>query len=247
MSFTKDKFESLAKNNRIKKVIFAIREYLNNKKEFSYPENLLSWLNEYEKYDYDIPSSNNQWEELLKILLDELYKLDPYLEECPYDDSHLTPCQGMILPIKIILDNIRSPYNVGSIFRNAEAFGVEEIILCGITPTPIENPKINRTARNVNVGFSYNYDIKKSIMNLKSSGHTIYSLEKTSNSREITAVDFKKPLAVILGNEEFGISKEVLVISDEIIHINMLGKKNSLNVATASGIALYEIAKYNTK
>ena len=244
MSFTKDKFENLPKHNRIKKVIFSIREYLDNKKELSYPENLLSWLNDYEKYNFDAPSSKDQWEELLNILLNELYKLDPFLEESPYDHSWE---QSLIMPIKVVLDNIRSPYNVGSIFRNADAFGVEEIILCGITPTPIENPKTNRTARDVNVKFSCNYDIKKSIMNLKSGGYTIYSLEKTSGSKEIGQVDFKKPLAVILGNEEFGISKEVLEISDEIIHINMLGKKNSLNVSTASGIALYEIIRHIIK
>jgi tRNA G18 (ribose-2'-O)-methylase SpoU len=239
MSFTEDKFIILDRSNRIKKVIYAIMEYLEGKKKLGYLKELFVWLNKYEKYNLNFPVNKNQWEEILNVLKDLLYKENPYTERIPYDDKTRT---RKILPIIVLLNDIRSPFNVGSILRNSEAFGVEKVILCGITPDPVKNKKVFKTFKNVNINYEYYENSKEVITSLKSNNYKIYVLDKTSNSNDINITKIEAPLVLILGNEEFGVSKDLLEISDEIFHINMLGIKKSLNVSVACGIALYKIA-----
>lgn len=238
LSFTEEKFILLDKSRRLKKIIYTVLEHLNGKKNFNYLKDLIKWLNKYENYDFNVPEDKNEWDKILIELKALLYKENIYIEKSPFDDKNIN---RKILPFSLILEDIRSPFNVGSILRNAEAFGVEKIFLCGITPNPELNKKVLKTSRDVDIKNEYIQDGKDIVLFLKKNKYKIYALEKTSNSKNINNVNFTKPLALILGNEEFGISKDLLDISDEIVHINMLGSKNSLNVSVASGIALFKI------
>lgn len=239
MSFTEEKFILLDKSRKLKKVIYSALEYLNGKKNINYPKDLLNWLNKYEGCNFKIPEEKKEWKKILIELKDLLYKENNYIEKSPFDDKNIN---RKILPFILILDDIRSPFNVGSIFRNAEAFGIEKIFLCGITPKPELNKKVLKTSRDVDIKSEYIQDAKEVVSFFKKNDYKIFALEKTSNSKNINNMIFSIPLALILGNEEFGISKELLDFSDEIIHINMLGTKNSLNVSVAAGIALFKIA-----
>lgn len=148
----------------------------------------------------------------------------------------------------LILDNIRSVFNVGSIFRTAECAGVSRIYLVGVTPDPIdrfgrERKDLAKVALGAEkkVRWEHEKDIETLIKKLKKDGYQIVALEQAENS-----VDYKKfkpelPTALILGEEVNGISKDVLDICDKIIEIPMMGEKESLNVSVATGVALFRI------
>lgn len=142
--------------------------------------------------------------------------------------------------------NIRSAYNVGSIFRTADAIGVNKIYLCGYTPAP-PNQKITKVALGTEktMPFESAKSAVRLIKKLKSDGIKIIVLE--NNLKEgINYLKFKPkfPLALVLGNEVEGISQKILQLADKIIYLPMAGKKESLNVSVAFGIASYEIKKY---
>lgn len=152
-------------------------------------------------------------------------------------------------PLYLILDNLRSSFNVGSIFRTAECFGVKEILLCGYTATP-DNDKVQKTAMGTTefVDWQHFGKTEESIGFLKSKGVTIFALETTSNAKNISEVTFTKPSALILGNEALGISKEILELVDEVVSIPLAGWKNSLNVGVTAAITCYEVLKqWNVK
>ncbi len=146
--------------------------------------------------------------------------------------------------IIVVLDNIRSSYNVGSIFRTADAAGVNKIYLCGITPCP-PSPKISKVA----LGAEKYIDWEKVSLTwrllekLKQSGYFIIALEQGSRSRNIFQVkSFRKnKIALVLGPEVKGLSSKILKRTDLQWEIPMQGKKESLNVAVAFGIAIYQI------
>lgn len=154
--------------------------------------------------------------------------------------------------IYLILDNIRSRENVGSIFRTADAAGVSKIYLCGITPTPsVRNPKfqiqnqdkIAKTALGAEtwVPWEYYKDTWRLLKHLNK-GHVItIALEQTKNSQNIFKFRPKFPLALVLGNEVRGVSPKILKYCDKKIYIPMHGKKESLNVSVAAGVALYSL------
>lgn len=150
------------------------------------------------------------------------------------------------IPLVVVLDNIRSMHNVGATFRTADAFLVQKIILCGITPQP-PHREIHKAALGAteSVDWSYENDINTTINDLKSQGFEVVGIEQTTNSTMIT--DFKientKKYAVILGNEVEGISDEALQNIDSFIEIPQLGTKHSLNVSVCGGIVMWEFAK----
>lgn len=150
------------------------------------------------------------------------------------------------IPLVVVLDNIRSMHNVGATFRTADAFLVQEIILCGITPQP-PHREIHKAALGAteSVDWSHEPDINTAIYQLKSKGFEIIGIEQTTNSRMITdfSVDPSKKYAVILGNEVEGISDEALNHIDSFIEIPQLGTKHSLNVSVCGGIVMWEFAK----
>ncbi|PQA96606.1 SpoU rRNA Methylase family protein [Chryseobacterium piscicola] len=150
------------------------------------------------------------------------------------------------IPLVVVLDNIRSMHNVGATFRTADAFLVQKIILCGITPQP-PHREIHKAALGAteSVDWSYEEDINVTIIDLKSKGFELVGIEQTTNSQMITdfKIDSTKKYAVILGNEVEGISDEALQNIDSFIEIPQLGTKHSLNVSVCGGIVMWEFAK----
>jgi tRNA G18 (ribose-2'-O)-methylase SpoU len=139
----------------------------------------------------------------------------------------------------VILHNIRSVYNVGSIFRTADALGVDKIILSGYTPDPENNPKISKTALGAerSVEWEKHCNTTTAIKKIRKKGFRIVALEQTKKSHNVIRYKPGFPLALLLGNEVSGLSKTMLSKVDEIIEIPMLGAKESLNVSVAFGIA----------
>lgn len=148
-------------------------------------------------------------------------------------------------PIVLICDNITKAANIGSLFRIADAFGVRHIVFCG-TELPLGR-KMTKTSRSTEkiVSFSQDDDIAAVIQNLKKENHTIIALEISSNSQAIHDFNFNKnkAIALVIGDENFGVSEAILNISDHIVHIDMFGQNSSMNVVQACNIALYEITK----
>lgn len=148
-------------------------------------------------------------------------------------------------PIRLVCDNVTNALNIGSLFRICDAFGVEQLIFCG---TPItmgrKVTKASRTTEKV-VKFEYQKDIIKTVKSLKERNYQIIALEITSDSEAIHTYSFgsDKPIALVVGDENFGVSEAVLELADGIIHIEMFGQNSSMNVVQATNIALYEITK----
>ena len=141
-------------------------------------------------------------------------------------------------PFIVIADNVRSAFNTGGIFRTADFFGAEKIILCGYTPSP-ENIHVKKTALGADESVEWETarDVRDVIDDLRNKGYTIYSLETADGAKNISVFEPKWPCALILGNERFGIDPDVLKLSDEILEIPSHGMKNSLNVVSAFSIA----------
>lgn len=150
------------------------------------------------------------------------------------------------IPLLVVLDNIRSMHNVGAAFRTADAFLVEKIILCGITPRP-PHREIHKAALGAteSVDWQYYENVKEAIIDLKTLGYEVVGIEQTSNSTMIKdfSIDATKKYALVLGNEVEGISDEILTDLDECLEIPQLGTKHSLNVSVCGGIVMWEFFK----
>ncbi|OGZ70359.1 MAG: hypothetical protein A3F47_01065 [Candidatus Staskawiczbacteria bacterium RIFCSPHIGHO2_12_FULL_38_11] len=144
----------------------------------------------------------------------------------------------------MICDNIRSLENVGSIFRTADALGVKKVFLCGISGKP-PNEKISKTALGAEktIPFEYHKQTWRLIEKLKKEKVFVVALEQDKKAILYTKFKPKFPLALIIGNEVNGISNKTLEKADKIIYLPMKGKKESLNVSVAFGVAGYEITK----
>ena len=156
------------------------------------------------------------------------------------------------LPVYVLLNSIRSSYNVGSIFRSSDGAMIEELILCGYTPHPpldsiqTGNKDVLKTALGAtkSVGWKYTKNAIEEIKNIKAQGIKIWALELTENSKPYTKLsknDF--PICLVVGNEITGVSQEILDLCDDSIEIPQYGLKQSLNVAVAYGIAIFEMRK----
>ena len=150
--------------------------------------------------------------------------------------------------IYLVLDNARSRENVGSIFRTADGTGVSKIYLCGTTPTP-PHEKISKTALGAEklVPWEYRRNTWQIVTELKKGGVKIYALEQTKDSENIFMFRSSTPkhMAIVVGNEVKGISPKILKYCDRVVEIPMYGKKESLNVSVATGIALYALVRPN--
>ncbi len=146
----------------------------------------------------------------------------------------------------LILPNIRSGHNVGAIFRTADGAGVDKLYLTGYTPCP-PHTQIDKVSLGAEkwMPWEYRKQTGKLLKELKEMGYNIVALEQTKTSQNISSWQPKFPLALILGNEKTGVSKALLKYCDESVEIPMLGKKNSLNVSVAAGIAMYHIKLWN--
>ena len=143
-----------------------------------------------------------------------------------------------------VLDNIKSMFNVGAIFRTADALRVKKIYLCGITATPPRR-KIYKVSMGAVewVDWEYSKSTAEILEKLKKEGVQIVALEQTDESIDYAKVKYKKPVTIVLGHEKNGVSSEVLKLCDLSVEIPMLGHANSLNVATSAGIIGYEVLK----
>lgn len=150
------------------------------------------------------------------------------------------------LPVCILLDNIRSGLNVGSIFRTADAFAIEQVILCGITAQP-PHREILKTALGStdSVAWAYFASTIEAINNLKSTGYKVLAIEQTNDKTWLQ--DFmpepEDHYAFVLGNEVDGVNNEALALCDGVLEIPQFGTKHSLNVAVAAGIVLWEVQR----
>jgi len=148
--------------------------------------------------------------------------------------------------VVVILDNIRSAINVGSVFRSSDAFAIERLILVGFTATP-PSREITKTAIGAtsSVDWTHVDDITDTLLQLKKNGYTITSIEQTDSSVSLLDWDIKpnQKLALVMGNEVDGVSDEALALSDVAIEIPQYGTKHSLNVSVCTGVVLLEVSR----
>jgi len=154
-------------------------------------------------------------------------------------------------PLIIILDDIRSLNNIGSIFRTCDAFKIEKIYLCGITATP-PNRKITKTAIGAteSVDWEYYENINDLVSELKNNGTMIWAVEQTENSKilsKMEKIDGNKKHALVFGNEINGVKQDVINSCNNVIEINQYGTKHSLNVSIAAGIVIWNFFKFLNK
>jgi len=146
-------------------------------------------------------------------------------------------------PLIVILDNVRSMHNVGSVFRTADAFLIEEVYLCGITCTP-PHPEIHKTALGAEstVAWKYYDDTHQAVNELKKNGYLVYAIEQAQGSIMLPNLETSEhdKYAVILGNEVKGVQQTVIDICDGCIEIPQFGTKHSLNVSVTGGIIIWE-------
>jgi 23S rRNA (guanosine2251-2'-O)-methyltransferase len=150
------------------------------------------------------------------------------------------------IPVIIVMDNIRSMHNVGSVFRTADAFLMQGIYLCGYTPQP-PHRDINKTALGATetVDWKYFSTTTEAVKSLREDGYKILAVEQVENSTPLNQVSAKKgeKLAVVFGNEVSGVDAEVLSLCHGSIEIPQVGMKHSLNISVAAGIVLWELFK----
>lgn len=144
--------------------------------------------------------------------------------------------------IVLVLDNIRSLYNVGSMFRTADGFGVSRIFLCGITGTPEQNglKKVSLGAEN-SVAWEHHPATWRVVEKLRAEGYTIVGLETDKRATPLTEVRFTGNIALVVGNEVRGLTSALRKRLDAMVEIPMLGMKGSFNVSVACGVALYAL------
>lgn len=149
-------------------------------------------------------------------------------------------------PLVVVLDHVRSLYNVGSVFRTSDAFRVECLYLCGITAVP-PHPEIHKTALGAEdtVRWEYVDDAREAVRALKRQGYVVYAVEQAegSVSLENFQPDASRKYAVVLGNEVKGVQQEVVDDCDGCIEIPQFGTKHSLNVSVTAGIVLWDLFK----
>ncbi|TVZ59662.1 SpoU rRNA methylase family protein [Flavobacteriaceae bacterium MAR_2010_105] len=148
-------------------------------------------------------------------------------------------------PITLICDHVTNAPNIGSLFRVADAFGIEQVIFCGEhIPLGRKMTKTSRATENY-VNFEVSPSALEVVQSLKEKKYQIIALEITTKSQSIH--DFQlssiQPLALIIGDENYGVSNELLELCDSVVHINMYGNNSSMNVVQATSIALYEFTK----
>ncbi len=150
------------------------------------------------------------------------------------------------LPVIVVLDNVRSLHNVGSVFRTADAFRLAGVVLCGITACP-PSAEIHKTALGAenSVAWHYEADTLVAVEALRAQGYTLLAVEQVEGSMMLDrfAVDASRRYALIMGNEVKGVRQDVVDVCDGAIEIPQYGTKHSLNVSVSAGIVMWEFAK----
>lgn len=150
------------------------------------------------------------------------------------------------LPLVVVLDNVRSVYNVGSVFRTCDAFRIESIYLCGISAQPPQI-ELHKTALGAEftVDWQYFKDTKEAVRSLQQQGYIVYSVEQAEGSIMLQdlELDKTKKYAIVMGHEVKGVQQEVVDMSDGCIEIPQYGTKHSLNVSVTTGIVIWDLFK----
>jgi len=153
--------------------------------------------------------------------------------------------QSPKIPVIVVLENIRSAYNIGSVFRTADAFLLEGIYICGYSAYP-PHKEIKKTALGAeeSVHWKHVKTAKEAIDELRAEGYRIYSVEQAENSIMLNEYNNEdEKIALIFGNEVTGVEQHTIELSDGCIEIPQLGMKHSLNIATAAGVVLWELVR----
>ena len=170
-----------------------------------------------------------------KLTVEEMHRLT-------VDEFKSAPKQ----PLVVVLDNVRSLHNVGSVFRTADAFRIEKIVLCGITACP-PSAEIHKTALGAEdaVAWEYVSDTLQAVLALKEAGYETLAVEQAENSHKLGAFVFdnEKKYALVLGNEVKGVRQDVVDACGGVIEIPQHGTKHSLNVSVTAGIVMWEASK----
>jgi len=178
--------------------------------------------------------------------------ISPNTEPVPLDGERVVRLRGLLakgyeglrLPAAVLLDNVRSMYNVGAFFRAADGVCLEKVCLCGITASPPKKA-ISKTALGAEeaVPWEHDWDVIRMAEKMRSSGFEIAAIETSEQSVDLFEWQPRFPVCVAFGNEVEGVHPELLQLANTHVRIPMLGKKTSLNVATAAGIVLYELLR----
>ena len=170
-----------------------------------------------------------------KLSMEELHRITP--EQFKAQEK---------VPIVVVLDSIRSMNNVGSVFRTCDAFKIEKLYLCGITACP-PNEEISKTALGAteSVDWEYAEDVLPLAERLKQEGYAVLMVEQVDESRKLQDVNFKdyEKVALVVGNEVFGVDERLLPVCDAAVEIPQFGTKHSLNVTIAAGIVIWEAVR----
>ena len=151
--------------------------------------------------------------------------------------------------VVVVLDNIRSLYNTGSILRTADGSGVERVVLCGITPRPDQGGRQRRAIAKTALGaedcvpWEYQLDARTALSGLKAQGYQLVAVENSADAIDLFEWSPCWPVCLVFGHEREGVSPDLAPQIDAQIRIPMLGQKRSLNVATAAGVVLYELVR----
>jgi len=173
------------------------------------------------------------------------HRFDAMNDRLPFRATSLgSAYEGLRLPAAVLLDNIRSMYNVGSFFRTSDAVGLETLYLCGITAYPPKSA-ISKTALGAedSVAWQHHANACEPLALLRTRGYEIVAIETSLHSVDLYEWRPAFPVCILFGHEVDGIRPELLAMADTHVRIPMIGRKHSLNVATAAGVVLYELLR----
>jgi 23S rRNA (guanosine2251-2'-O)-methyltransferase len=252
MNFSLNKFYKLNSISKYSNVLKFIREIEKHWEKVAERQELINnfsvYLSYFERDDY-LTTSQKLFpqidrREFLKIVVPLEQELQHDLKDHQFYIFRTDGTRELKVefPLILVLDNLRSAFNVGAIIRSAECFGVSEIYFCGYTP---DNAKVAQTAMGTRefIKVTKFPDCQAAIEQLRSKGSRIYALETADIAGSIYEQELQFPAALIVGNESLGISRETLNLVDQIILIPLQGWKNSLNVGAATAIALSEFSR----
>ncbi|MBW6516558.1 MAG: RNA methyltransferase [Candidatus Cloacimonetes bacterium] len=259
MQYSQDKFNSFTDEKKIRIITSFVNEIDKLWQDEEKRKNLLVELENC--LEYVVDSSNRDLSNVLtraKRLQSKTHLefmttftslLTKYSKE-PRDHDLMEPRQNeskkhLTVPLYAILENLRSAFNVGSIIRTSECFGVRKVYMCGYTPTP-DNIKVKKTSMATDewILWERRKDILELIDQLKEQESIrLVALETSPDAQPIQLSSISQPAVIIVGNEAHGLSKEVLEKADQVLKIPLSGRKESFNVGVAYGIACYEILR----
>jgi len=252
LRFTQTKFQKLSSERRIKKILDFSKEieinWDNEPQRREQLGNLQEFLGFYTEDRYmqlkDMINTEMSRRDFLKIIIPieqacNIEKRDADLVIKRYDS--VKP-QTSKLDLILVLDNLRSAFNVGAIVRTAECFGITKLYFCGYTP---DNERVAKTAMGTRelVAVTHFKTTEAAIETLRSEKRYIYALETVENADSIYECEYQYSSALIVGNEALGIAQKILQLADQIIEIPLSGWKNSLNVGVATAITIAEIKR----